>query len=93
MMASRRKLKKHINNLCFKVTGECFTFLEHTPSLNQENVQLIIADAVELRNRLVYMLNNPQPATGNTRMYYRDIRKELHENTRELIGRLNSLPR
>ncbi len=95
-MSSRRKLKKSVNKLCFEVIGECMSFLEHTPSLNQENAQLIIADAVELRNRLVGMVNHPEAGAipgGGMRDYYRSIRSELEEKTRGLMDRLNELPR
>ncbi len=96
LMASRRNLKKAVNNLCFEVIGECLTFLEHTPSLNQENAQLIIADAVELRNKLVGMINHPEAEASsgvNIKAYYRGIRRELQRESGRLMERLNNLPR
>ncbi len=95
-MASRRNLKKAVNNLCFGVIGECLSFLEHTPSLNQENAQLIIADAVELRNKLVGMINHPKHEAFsdiNIKAYYRSIRNELFKESERLMERLNNLPR
>ncbi len=95
-MSSRRKLKKDVNNLCYEVINECFTFLDHSPSLNQENVQVIIADAVELRNDLIYRINHSGHEGSSSRpvkAYYRQIREELFENTIRFIERLNSLPR
>lgn len=95
-MASRRNLKKTVNYICLGVIGECLSFLEHTPSLNQENAQLIIADAVELRNKLVGMINHPQheaSSYGNIKAYYRNIREELHTESERLMERLNNLPR
>ncbi len=95
-MSSRRKLKKDVNNLCYEVINECFSFLDHSPSLNQENVQVIISDAVELRNQLISKINHPEHEGSSPRSvtaYYRQIKEELYENTITLIERLNSLPR
>lgn len=95
-MSSRRKLKKDINDLCFEVINECFAFLDHTPSLNQENVQYIISDALDLRNKLVHMINHPENGSlyaNRSRIYYRQIKDELFEKTIDLIERLNGLPR
>ena len=94
-MARRRDIKRDVNNLCYEVVYECMVFLEHTPSLNQENVYQIIYDAIDLRNDLVHKVNNPQ--TNNSpaarRNYYREIRTDLYDRTISMIERLNSLPR
>jgi hypothetical protein len=95
-MSSRKELKKTVNNLCLQVIYECFSFLEHTPSLNQENTQLIISEAVELRNNLIREINHQKNANnypGGSRSFYRNIRQEVHEKTTSLIGRLDGLPR
>ncbi len=94
-MSSRRKLKKDINDLCFEVINECFVFLDYTPTLNQENVQLIISDAVDLRNKLVHKVNHPEnrnSSANKSGAYYRQIKDELFDQTIDLIERLNSLP-
>ena len=95
-MASRRNLKKVVNDLCLGVINECFVFLEHTPSLNQENVREIINEAVNLRNRLIYNINHPQPgnSTGSgLKGWYRSVAGDLDKGRTRLIERLNSLPR
>jgi hypothetical protein len=95
-MPSRKELKKKVNYQCHRVVYECFTFLEHTPSLNQENVQLIISDAVELRNRLIHKINHPPKNDADLNgsvFYYNNIWTELNEQTDNLIDRLNALPR
>lgn len=95
-MASRRNLKKDVNNLCFEVIHECLVFLEHSPSLNQENVREIITDAVNLRNKLILKINHPEPGNPSTKKlksYYRSVTGELYNETINLIERLNSLPR
>lgn len=96
-MPGHRKLKKDINNLCCGVINECFAFLDYTPSLNQENIQVIISDTNELRNQLIHMINHhPKPGNSSVvypKAYYRKIREELYDKTIDLIDRLNSLPR
>ncbi len=95
-MASRRNIKKDVNNLCFEVIYECLIFLEHTSSLNQENVYQIISDAAELRNTLICRINHPETdhnAPHGSRTIYRDIKKDLYDKTIYMIERLNKLPR
>lgn len=93
-MSNCRTLKKDVNNKINKVINECFSFLDHSPHLNQENVQIIISDAVELRNKLIYMINN-NGQEGNSQVsqntYYTDIRKELCVQAKSLIERLDNL--
>ncbi len=95
-MASQRNLKKDVNNLCYSVIDECLSFLDYSPSLNQENVQVIISDAVELRNKLIFQINNPDHSTrksSSRRVYFQNIREELFDKTITLVERLNNLPR
>jgi hypothetical protein len=95
-MANRRQTKKDINHLCFEVIGECITFLEHTSSLNQENVYQIMSDAVELRNNLISLINKPNSVNSSdhtSRLFYRELKKDLYGGTISMIERLNSLPR
>lgn len=93
-MANVRDLKKDINNLCFEVISECITFREYSSTLYFESVQVIIVEAVELRNNLIHKVNNP-PANEDKnaiKAFYRSIVEELYEKTINLIERLNSLP-
>ena len=95
-MASLRNLKKDVNNLCYSVIDECLSFLAYSPSLNQENVQIIISDAVELRNKLIYQINNPDISNrkgSSKRVYFLKLREELFDETITLVERLNNLPR
>jgi hypothetical protein len=95
-MASIKTLKKLVNSTCLQVVYECFSFLEYTPSLNQENTQMIISEAIVLRNELIHKINCPDKNSfshngqGN---YYAGIKKKLFNETGKLIERLNSLPR
>ncbi len=95
-MANCRSLKKDVNSLHQAVINECSTFLDHSPYLNQENVQVIIDDANALRNDLMNRINNPlseNNSPASVRTYYRNIREELNDRTITLIERLNKLPR
>jgi hypothetical protein len=93
-MANIRDLKKDINNLCFEVISECVIFQHYSSSLFFENVQEIIAEAVELRNELIFKVNHPPLNEDKkaVKAHYRSIVDELFEKTIALIERLNSLP-
>ena len=94
-MANRREIKKDVNYLCYEVVYECMIFLEHTPSLNQENVYEIIYDAVDLRNDLIFRINHPEQNNSPSVAagHYRQLREDLYDGTIAMIERLNSLPR
>lgn len=95
-MSSRRDFKRTVNKCCLHVVYECFTFLEHTPSLNQENTQLIISEAIDLRNRLIYEINHPEMSSyllNGSGSFYRNLKLELLGKTSNLLDRLNNLPR
>ncbi len=94
-MASRKLLKKEVNSLCLKVVFECFTFLEYTPSLNQENTREILAEAINLRNKLIYKINHPGNNEGvdNLKAYYNEIKEEMYRGNFGLLDRLNNLSR
>lgn len=95
-MSNRRDIKKDINSLCYEVIYECIVFLEHTPSLNQENVYQIIDDAVEFRNNLIHQVNtdgNNKSSARTSRSFYKELRENLYDRTISFIDRLNSLPR
>ncbi len=82
--------------MCYEVIFECITFLDHSPSLNQENVQQIISDTVYLRNKLIYKINHPElndTYPRNSKALYRGVIKDLYDQTIVLTDRLNSLPR
>ena len=75
---------------------ECFSFLENTPSLNQENTQLIILEALDLRNKLIREINHPEENNyklNGSGSFYRNLKQELLLKTSDLIDRLNNLPR
>ncbi len=94
-MANKREIKRDVNNRCYEVIYECITFLEHTPSLNQENVYQIISETVELRNDLIHRINNPESNNSDhkSRVFYNKIKKDLNEGRVSFIDRLNTLPR
>lgn len=93
-MANIRDLKKDINNLCFEVISECVIFREYSSSLFYESLQEIIFEAVELRNNLIFRVNNPPVSEDKKALkaWYRSIVDDLYEKTITLIEELNSLP-
>ncbi len=92
-MAKIKDLKKDINHLTYQVISECYTFLEYSPEIQLENVSDIITDAVELRNELIYRVNNFNFKGDKKKVkeYFRKILDELYDKNIELIDRLNSL--
>jgi len=89
-MSNCRDIKKDINFLADQMLTECFSFLEYSPTNNQENVMDILHDVEQLRANLLYRVNNP-PKNGSIKKHYRDIIDEMYQQNIDLLERLNGL--
>lgn len=79
-MASRRYLKKGINDLTFELVAECLTYQYFHPEKNRDTILGIMDDLVKKRNELIDKMNNPVDKADykKNRNYYRGIVKELN---------------
>ena len=89
-MASLKDIKKDINFLADQMLSECFSFMEYSPVNNLENVLDILHDVEQLRQNLLFKVNNP-PENENTKLYYRNIATEMYDMNMKLLEDLNSL--
>ena len=92
-MASRRNLKKDINYLTSQIIGECYTCKYLFPKIESGQIIKIINDTVIMHNNLINKVNNLNIEKDNksTKLYYKNIFKELLSNTDALLERLNKL--
>ncbi len=80
-MASRRNLKKSINNLTFELVSECLTYKHFHKDKKHDKTQKAMENLVSKRNELVNKLNHPTEKVDykKTRAYYREVIKELND--------------
>lgn len=91
-MASRKRLKKDIDYLCFEVVSDCYNHNYLYPE-NQEKVMEIIKDTIIARNQLIARVNHPD-GKDNPKMvkaHYKSIFNDLVSKVDESFTRLSNL--
>lgn len=91
-MASRRRLKKDIDYLCFVVISDCYNY-NYLHSEKQDQVLEIVRDTIIGRNGLIARVNHPD-GKNNSKMvkaHYKAIFADLIKNVDESFSRLSAL--
>jgi len=91
-MASRRRLKKDIDYLCYEVISDCYNYNYLHPGKEEEVLQ-IIKDAIVNRNQLIARVNHPDGKDNPkiVKQYYKAIFQDLLKNIDESFTRLSEL--
>ena len=92
-MPNIRKFKKEIDNLIYEVISDCLTFGLVHPLEKQEELGLIINEAVELRNDLFKRINTSETGDDpkSRKKYFHAIEKDLLRESDKLWQRLSLL--
>ena len=92
-MASRKKLKKEINNLCYEVVSDCFTYNLVHENANRDKVMKIITGASELRNELITRVGHPEEPGDSKKLkkHYSKIREDLRKGMDQAFKKLSAL--
>ncbi|EKX88842.1 hypothetical protein HMPREF9999_01885 [Alloprevotella sp. oral taxon 473 str. F0040] len=85
-MASRRKLKKSINNICSDLMFVYAVVLQEQSQPN-ENLQQAGADILALNVEFVKRINHTEP--GSVSLFYNKLREEFSEKVRNIYGLLS----
>lgn len=85
-MASKRLLKKQINNLTYQLVSECFTYRHFHPDRNP-GINEIINDVVKSRNDLVARINQAPSGKEELKPHFRGI----HEDMKTMINHLDKI--
>jgi DNA-directed RNA polymerase subunit F len=76
-MASKRQLKKSINNLTYDLVSECFAFRHFHPEKSADVLNEIIRDIVKTRNELVTKINQAPADPKEMRSFYKAVVTEM----------------
>jgi hypothetical protein len=81
-MASRRILKKVVNNLAFDLISECYIYSFFHKSSSNDLTNSVMQEILQLRNELVNKINHPE---------FKDDAKKNRKFYREIIGNLQGM--
>lgn len=84
-MASKRYIKRNVNNLVFDVVEECFTMQLFKPELS-EKADKIIDQAADFQDRMLEKIN-----AAKTKADFRPIQEEIEKGAIDFIQQLNGL--
>ncbi len=92
-MASLRNLKKEINDLCYEVVSDCFTYILVHEEKNTKAAMKIITDTIRLRNDLIGRLKMPADAKTSTDMkkHCLKVRKDMISGMDKSLKKLSTL--
>lgn len=85
-MASRKKLKKSINNICSDLMLVYAVVLQDQPQAS-ESLQQVGADILALNVEFVKRISHTEP--GSVRLFYTKLRQEFSEKVRNIYGLLS----
>jgi hypothetical protein len=80
-MASRRNLKKSINNLTFELVSECLTYKHFHKDKKHDKTDKAMENVVSKRNELIDKVNHPIEKVDykKNKIYYRVIIKDMND--------------
>jgi len=84
-MASKRTIKRDVNNMVFDIVDECFMFLINDGSKTVE-AEAIIDSAADFQEEILSKIN-----AAKSKADFRLIRESLEKGAVDYINRLNAL--
>lgn len=82
-MASKRMLKKSINNLTYDLVSECFTYRHFHPEQNS-GINQIIQDVVKTRNELISKVNQAPKDKSENATYFKGVASDMRAMVNQL---------
>jgi hypothetical protein len=84
-MASKKEIKRNLNNMVFDIVEECFMIQLMNPA-KAEECDAIIDEAANLQDTMLTKIN-----AAKTKADYRPIRAEIENTAVTFIQKLNGL--
>ncbi len=94
-MASLKDLKKDINYLVDEVIGTCLLHQYTQKKEKQEEIDNLIEEMIDFREKLIYKVNHPEERENNQskKAYYRSLFEDLLEEVNQAFEKLNEITR
>jgi len=91
-MASKRDIKKTINNVIGNFLDDCYSDMLNNPGKHDKEIEKIVDDAVDLADDLIARVNKSKTISDKERKaHFNQINKHLTEKTNGLLKKLDSL--
>lgn len=87
-MASRRNLKKSINNICSDLLFVCAVVANDKPEAKEQLLPLA-QEVLSLNAEFVTRISHTEP--GSVRLFYSKLRQEFSEKVQNLYGQLTQI--
>ena len=84
-MASKRSIKKDLNNMVFDVVDECFMAMMAEGSV-AEKAEKLIDEAAEFQDVMLVKINS-----SKSKADFRDVRNDLEKAAIDFVNKLNAL--
>ena len=88
-MANLRVIKKDVIFLVNEIISDCWVYMYFNGEKNREEVQKIVADAVELGDNIFEQINHYPK--DDTKKHFNSLNKKLLEGVDALFVRLSAL--
>ena len=88
-MASKRSLKKNVNDVCFDIIDELLT-MQDMYNPHQDKIRELLEETVVFRNQCIDRINAARKAENPAEVLHK-INEDLEEQTISFIDRLNQL--
>jgi len=92
-MASKRKLKKDIDNLIYEIVADCYTYMELYPKADHQPAKNMAEKAMDLQDETLEKINTHkgENAPDDTRKYFNEIKKEFVDQANKMLSELDEL--
>ncbi|HRG38635.1 MAG TPA: hypothetical protein PK289_08895 [Bacteroidia bacterium] len=91
-MASKRDIKRTINNVIGNFLDDCYSDMLNNPGKHDTEIEKIVDDAVDLADDLIARVNKSKTVEVKGRKaHFNEINKQLKEKTIGLLKKLDTL--
>ena len=92
-MASVKKLKKGIHNICGELFSECMFCRFYIPNVNPEKADVLITNILKTQNEFIKRSNRVGGKDNKkvVKTYYAKLRKDFLQQIEGYIGEIQSL--
>ena len=88
-MASRRKLKKYVNQIVSELFLECLVNRLYVPNTDKEKADKLMGEILDMQNEFLSRISHTEP--GNTKGFYKKFHEDFDAKTGEIVEALGNL--
>ncbi len=92
-MASKRKLKKDVDQVIYEIVAECYSFMDIYPKSDHEKAYDLADKALDLQDETITKINQLDKnfSTKETKQHFSELRKDFIQRAEELFKVVDAL--